>query len=336
MDGVSAGQMFLDFMDEGDELKAMIHQRIEAFMKRKKSWYKKLQFFLYYWCWGSLKTFWHFITMLVSTFFAPAPWARIREAFYDNATAADLENQPARTISWIDVGAVDEVKEVAAYFSQFTEGKVTINDIFCSCVSGAIAKLLQHHRQTNSDIPSLDYLTLALPFHIFGGVLPPGHSLGNKIGAVGTRLPSEAIPDPQERLLEVHETMSELKRRPDGFWLYSAAKLLGSVGGILGRNFTSGLLQGSSMNASVVVSNVRGPEDVNHVAGRKIESALGFLPLPPGIPLGVAVVSSRGILTLTVTAEPWAAPDADLFLYWIVEEYQTLLEQARANAKKQR
>jgi hypothetical protein len=32
-------------------------------------------------------------------------------------------------------------------------------------------------------------------------------------------------------------------------------------------------------------------------------------------------------VSLSVTAEPWAVPDADQFLEWVSEEYQTLLDQ---------
>jgi hypothetical protein len=36
---------------------------------------------------------------------------------------------------------------------------------------------------------------------------------------------------------------------------------------------------------------------------------------------------------LTITAQPWAVPD--LFLSWVVEEYQSLLQEATANKGKE-
>ena len=65
-----------------------------------------------------------------------------------------------------------------------------------------------------------------------------------------------------------------------------------------------------------------------HLDGRRVEGSMGFLPLPSGIPIGVVVSSYANKLMLTVMAEPWAVPDADLFLSWIVEEYQTLKREA--------
>ena len=65
------------------------------------------------------------------------------------------------------------------------------------------------------------------------------------------------------------------------------------------------------------------------VITRTIESCTGFLPLPPGIPLGVIVQSYAGVLSVSVTADKRAFPDADRFLSWIVEEYRILWEEAK-------
>lgn len=55
-----------------------------------------------------------------------------------------------------------------------------------------------------------------------------------------------------------------------------------------------------------------------------VEAAHGFLPLPPGIPLGVVVQSYAGGMSLSITAEKWAVPNPDTFLLWVMEEYERL------------
>ena len=65
-----------------------------------------------------------------------------------------------------------------------------------------------------------------------------------------------------------------------------------------------------------------------------MESIDGFVPLAPGIPIGVIVGSYNGTVQLTVTAQPWAVPDADRFLTWIMEEYLDLV-QAAATKKEE-
>jgi hypothetical protein len=64
----------------------------------------------------------------------------------------------------------------------------------------------------------------------------------------------------------------------------------------------------------MVLTNVRGPNKWMHLEGRRVEVTLGFLPLQPGIPEGVVCYSYANQVSLTITAKPWAVPDADLFL----------------------
>jgi hypothetical protein len=72
--------------------------------------------------------------------------------------------------------------------------------------------------------------------------------------------------------------------------------------------------------------------------GRRVESMFGFVPLPPGIPVGVVVSSYAGEMSVTVTAEPWAVPDADRFISWMLEEYLSLVDKAKQveSARKSR
>ena len=88
------------------------------------------------------------------------------------------------------------------------------------------------------------------------------------------------------------------------------------------------------IKADCAVSNVRGPEDALHILGREVKQIVGFLPPPPGCPLGVAVTSYRGQLQVSVNANKqtfaalrlngagggekiheWRACDAEEFLF---------------------
>jgi hypothetical protein len=68
--------------------------------------------------------------------------------------------------------------------------------------------------------------------------------------------------------------------------------------------------------------------------GQAIVSMAGFLPLPPSIPIGVSITSYNGEISLSVTAEPWAVPDGDLFLKWMLEEYARLEKITKAETKE--
>lgn len=333
-DGVSLGAIFGDFMDEGEDFRAMIKEQVNSFRKRKRSWWQKLQLFLYYWCWGSIKAVAYQIHLYFhSTFLSsPNPWTALQKG----AAAATNEAGQVRTLSWVQIATVQEAKQVADFFTKQHKNeskrqKMTINDIFCSCVTGATAKLMAYHRQ-KQDNPDLvlPHLNLVIPVHMAGGVMLPGSPLGNKIGAMVNQVPAEKSNSASERLHLVHQTLWERKQTPAAALSFVVANVFGgTLGSILGKSMTSWLFTKAHANASVVVTNVRGPEKAAHLDGRTVEANLGFLPLPPGVPLGLVVTSYNQRITLTVMAESWAVPDADEFLSWVVEEYQELLNEVR-------
>jgi hypothetical protein len=175
-------------------------------------------------------------------------------------------------------------------------------------------------------------MNLVMPVHMQGGILLPGQSMGNKIGAMVNQVPAEAVNDPSDRLHQVHSTLWASKQTPSAVLSFFIAQAFGgTIGTILGPRITSWLFSKAHANASVVVTNVRGPETLAHIDGRTVETNLGFLPLPPGVPIGMVVMSYNQRITLTVMAEPWAVPDADRFLAWVVEEYQELLKLSQAD-----
>jgi hypothetical protein len=175
--------------------------------------------------------------------------------------------------------------------------------------------------------------------------------MGNKIGAMVSRIPGENLGHDnehddsailaQERLIQVHTVLNERKQTPAAVLSYLAAGLMGRISpssasgnnddtgstysvGSSSSSWTPWLFRKAHANASVVVTNVRGPESCVHLEGRPIRAFLGFLPLPAGVPVGLVVGSYNNEITLTVTAEEYAVPDADKFLGWVQDEYELL------------
>jgi len=66
----------------------------------------------------------------------------------------------------------------------------------------------------------------------------------------------------------------------------------------------------------------------NYACPSAVHSSAGFLPLPPGLPVGIVVQSYAGVMSLSVTAEKWAVPDADRFLGWMLDEYRHLCKES--------
>ncbi len=241
---------------------------------------------------------------------------------------------------------------------------MTVNDLMVSCVSAAIAKLMQHHRQhlsivqeanenmarmedddnninnsttmtmTSNTTKAAKFINVAIPVHLGGGVLLHGQSLGNKIGAMLARIPCETDEEHNhdsssvQRLQQIHSILGRVKQSPAALISYAMARTLASppVSWILPSSWMTSLMTNTHLGATCVITNVRGPPHELHLGGRRVVTAQPFLPLPPGIPIGVALFSYAGAMNVSVNAEAWAVPNADQFLLWVVEEYQHLLD----------
>ena len=379
--------------------------------KKRVPWWKRCLVFLSYWVYGTGKAIGYQLYLFSVASYAELcawyypdegcyqdPW-KLLQAVYDEkqhpkehrsaVAASPSAVRPApRSLAWSSIAPVDEVKKVAQYYSQHQqqhenngEGRensnsqsshITINDVFCSCVSAAIVKQLQYHRAVNpqlaasassssSPVLALPYLNLIIPVHLQGGILLPGQSMGNKIGAMVARIPGERlfgtttttmktigstknpaagyatnpVVSAHERLVQVHMVLHARKQTPIAVLSYLMAGVMGYVSSSSSSSstassssstswFTPWLFRKAHANASVVVTNVRGPEQLVHLDGRPVRSFLGFLPLPAGVPIGICLNSYNNDMIVTVTAEQYAVPDAEQFVAWIADEYEQL------------
>jgi hypothetical protein len=376
-DGVSLGALFSDLTDEGPEIEAMIRDQIKIYKKKKMGtpWWKKLFFVLYYWIFGTMRALLYQIYLYAISWYDQYehddPWM-ILKAIYDEKRNSNIDRKrqqaiPPRSLSWQTIAPVEEVKRVAKFHSEVNrkqtgqKSKVTINDVFCSCASAAIVKQLAYHRAVNPKLSSsgrrlsLPSMNLIIPVHLQGGILLPGQGMGNKIGAMVSRIPGEHLTAQnidsddrsamaQERLIQVHSVLNSRKQTPVAALSYLMASFMGylspssssssetnSTGYTVGSSpssWTPWIFRKAHANASVVVTNVRGPEQPLHIQGRPVRAFWGFLPLPAGVPVGLVVNSYDNKISMTVTAEEYAVPDAEQFLGWVKDEYELLKQRA--------
>ena len=333
-DGSSLVAAFLELCDEADELKELIRSEIQRRKRKAKTilqaiW-KWFQRFLWF-CHGSIQATFYQMRLVWGMPRNPLELVFQLSSSSSSTALSDSSNggdTAGRTVSWCDAAPLEQVKQVArAHGTQ-----ITINDIWVSCASYAMAKQLEEHRQqlairNGKVLPTFDHINIVVPVHLSGGVLLPGQSIGNFIGAFAARIPGETVPGEQrdDRLMEVHKTLDWVKRSPAPWIGYLSAR----TSSILPLSWTKYLFRKASANACLSISNVRGSPKKLHMDGHTIQSMAGFLPLPPGIPVGVVVMSYAGVVSLTVTAQPWAVPDADQFLVWMLEEYQRLLRESQ-------
>ncbi len=373
-DGASMAAAFMDIFDEADILRNQIVAAVQQHRRRRRRnqrsifqwlWRKWVQ--LVHLCYGTLQSLWHMIRLFYyQTFIDHNPWKIIRQQSNIGKTSTK------RIVSWSDVATVEEVKWVADTLSEDGKKrsksafKITVNDIFIACVTAAMSKQLQYHRRRIQELsgPTATkkstkenteilveqrFIHVAVPVHLKGGVVLPDESVGNCIGALVARVPCEMEGDQYlvdnesettgsvERLRAVSSELHTVKRTPTAIISYVMAKTLSHITtwNIVPSSWISYLYANANAGSMVVVSNNRGPSMPVHIDGHKVESITGFVPLPPGIPVGVVVMSYAGRVNCALSAEPWAIPDGDQFMLWILEEYLQLVSAAKLKQSQQ-
>jgi WS/DGAT C-terminal domain len=339
-DGASFGAAMSELFDEAVLLRDLTVAKLREFRKRgrgrsilSKLWRKWVR--LVHFLFGSVRALLYQLELFWHLWYDDDPWKQIQQELSN-----DSSTPSPRTLSWSEVASVDQVKWVAETLGANGEHKstITINDVFVSCVTAALARQLQHHRErlrdlTGTILPVQRAVHVAVPVHLKGGVVLPNESVGNNIGAFVARVPSEIDEDDDEaarRLRAVSNELRTIKRTPAAFLSHLMAKGLSHASRlILPVSWTSKLYAASNAGSLVVISNNRGSPLPVHLKGRRVESMYGFVPLPPGIPVGVVVMSYAGNINCTVAAEPWAVPDGDQFMVWVLEEYLRLANAAQ-------
>jgi len=348
-DGASIMAALSDMCDEAEEIRADIETKLKKW-KRKGGGRKKSSFLRRIWgrfmrlvklcLWLSFGTLG---ALMYQGYLQLTTRSNPFDAVRKDADKKGLV-QSGRSVSWCDGTPLDEVKKIADTIGRAKGITITVNDLFVSCVTAAVTRQLIEHEEFMApmDAHKRKYVSpninVVVPVHLRGGVIMPGESVGNKIGAFVTRVPGEMKHDavggatcPSERLEKVHNSLLYSKKSPAPIVSYYIAKFCSNC---LPENWTKVMFQRANANAVVAISNNRGYEHKLHINGMTVESAAGFLPLPSGIPIGVVVQSYAGTMSLSVVAEKWAVPDGDKFLRWTLDEYRRLRDVAIELEKK--
>jgi len=331
-DAASFAAACSDLFDETLQIKSMIKNELQKrkYRKKKRGILMRLFAFIQRLMWllfGTMHGLAYHGYLLLTT--RTNPFLQIIPQ------SAKKEQGIGRSVSWGNIAPIAEVKRVARIIGG--DRRVTINDVFVSCVSAAVARQLAEHREryASDDSDKHDGLynnfNVVIPVHLTGGIILPGREIGNLLGAFVAKVPGEDCQQQtfplsaSERLIRVHESLDKMKRSPMPFLSHFLA---GIVSRWLPKTWASEILQKSSANSSFVVTNARGFTKKVHINGRTVESMAGFIPLPPGIPIGVVVQSYGSDITISVSGERYCIPDADKFMQWILDEYKLLCEEA--------
>ena len=177
-----------------------------------------------------------------------------------------------------------------------------VNDVVLAVITGALRRWVQSR---GVDPAGLRVRTL-VPVSVRR---PEDHmALGNLVASMFPTLPI-GIVEPLERLRAIAAEMQSLKERGQAQASGVLMSLLGSMPAPLGALLGRLLPERPIINT--VCTNVPGPRQACHVAGRRIVEIHPMVPLFQSMGIEFAILSYAGQLSISAAVDPALVPDAD-------------------------
>ncbi len=205
----------------------------------------------------------------------------------------------------------------------------TVNDVVLAAISGGFRELLLARGEDPDYVELRSLVPVSVRDAGARGVLD------NRVSAIFLRLPID-VGDPRKRLAEVQARMAELKGSHEvdaGDALVAGiGQLPALVVGPTMRLATRLMHRRPQQMMGTVTTNVPGPQFPLYAAGRQMLEYLPYVPLGPGVRVGVAIISYNGMITFGVTGDWGTAPDVDVVARGIESGIAELCKLAEAAA----
>ena len=217
-----------------------------------------------------------------------------------------------KRVAWSEPITVDEVKEVGSAL------KATLNDVLLSAMAGGLRRYLGHRGEKANGVT----FRAAMPVNLRS--LDDMADLGNQFGLIFLSLPI-GIEDPVERLRALHENAKALKRSAEPVVVLAILKLLG-MSPLALQKMAVGIF---GAKATAVMTNVPGPREVLHLAGRPIREIFFWVPQSGRLGLGISIFSYAGHVRLGLATDAGLVPDPEVIVRGFHEEFEALQARAR-------
>ncbi|HQZ32776.1 MAG TPA: wax ester/triacylglycerol synthase family O-acyltransferase [Ilumatobacteraceae bacterium] len=192
-----------------------------------------------------------------------------------------------------------EAKEIRRVFGG------SVNDVVLAAITAAFRDLLVQR----GDVVDHATMSSLVPVSIRSG---DDHSYNNQVSMVIAALPV-GIADPLERLRAITANMDELKlsnQATAGAAAFNVVDMMPPALFAAAVRTAMGLMHRTSQRTiNTVTTNVFGPSYPLYALGREMVEYLPFVPLSPGVRIGVAILSYNGHLAFGVTGDYDSAPD---------------------------
>jgi diacylglycerol O-acyltransferase len=213
-------------------------------------------------------------------------------ALKEVATAAKLAAGPAdpqtvlsrplagaRRVAWSKPFPLDRVKDACH------RQRVTVNDLLLAALAATLAAEVPWEGRP-------DHLHTMIPVNLRPLDRPVPAELGNDFALVILELPLAEV-RPAERLRQVNAAMNKIKESPEAPLAYG---LLNAMG-MLPRRVEDRIIEFFTDKASMVVTNVPGPQVPLSFAGVPIDGVLVWAPCSGSIGMTVSIFSYAGGVT---------------------------------------
>ncbi len=190
----------------------------------------------------------------------------------------------------------------------------TVNDVLISTLAGALGRYLA----ARGDTVAGRSIRATLPVNLRPETAEEP-ALGNYFGLLFVDLPI-GIRHPLERLYAVRTTLLKLKDSPQALITLRLLQVVGS----LPASVEEQLITLLSAKASLVASNLRGPQAQLKLAGAPVAQLLFWVPQAGDIGTGVSMLSYNGGVQFGVMADRQLIPDPAELVAEINGEFERL------------
>lgn len=217
-----------------------------------------------------------------------------------------------RRVAWAAALSLEEVRTIGRVLG------CTVNDVLVATLAGALGRYLEAQGDRVHGLT----IRAAVPVNLRSGddEGSEGGALGNRFGLVFVELPI-GIRHPLERLYTVHAAMQNIKASVQATTTFG---LLAAIG-YLPAPVEPPAIALFSAKASLVASNVPGPQEPLMLAGAPIAEMLFWVPQAGTLGTGVSMLSYNGRVQFGVISDRQMIPNPTELIAHVATEFERLV-----------
>jgi WS/DGAT/MGAT family acyltransferase len=225
----------------------------------------------------------------------------------------------SKRVAWAEPLDLGEVKAVSRACD------CTVNDVLMAAAAGALRGYIKERGD------EVDGLTIRATVPVNMRPLEHARKLGNHFGLVYLELPI-GEPNPVRRLERVVACMRGLKRSKQPLLAFGLLGALGMAPAAV-QDLALDLLSGK---ASVVATNVPGPQQRLYMAGSPLRDMMFWVPQTGAVGVGISILSYRGRVHFGLIGDAKLIPDPEAVIRRFGSEFDKLLYLAMMGNWEQR